>query len=339
MKTRRSFISVLPFGLWMLLWFVVPSARSSPAAASGTAAARVFPAQGVVLSINREERQIVIRHGAISNYMTAMTMPFHVKDPRDLTGLQTGDEVSFRLHVTDTESWVDQIVKIGNGAPGSGSARSVGVQASAWPTNTLKRELQRAGSETGAPRLNYEPAVTVNTAAANPLLSYKFTNELGQAVSLNDFRGQALGVTFFYTRCPLPDYCPRLSKNFEEASQKLEAMTNAPANWHFISITFDPMIDTPAMLRAYGESYHYDPNHWNFLTGPPDKIAELAKACGVAYTPDAGTINHNFRTLIVNAAGHLQMVFPFTGNYSDSIVDEMLRAAAVTNPTAPPDPK
>jgi protein SCO1 len=325
MKVWRSFISVLPFGLWMLLLFVVPSARSSPADASGTAAARVFPARGVVLSINRDERQVVIRHGAISNYMDAMTMPFKVKTTEALTGLQDGDAVSFQLHVTETESWVDQIVKTGTGAPGTGPAR--------------KGTSQRAGSETGAPSPNYEPATTINVAAANPLLSYKFTNELGQAVSLNDFRGQALGVTFFYTRCPLPDYCPRLSKNFEEASQKLAAMTNAPANWHFISITFDPAIDTPAMLRAYGESYHYDPNHWSFLTGPPDKIAELAKACGVEYAPDAGTINHNFRTLIVNAAGHLQMVFPFTGDYSDSIVEQMLSAAVVTNQPAPPGPK
>ena len=64
------------------------------------------------------------------------------------------------------------------------------------------------------------PAVPPN----HPLLDYKFTNELGQAVSLNDFRGQALAITFFYTRCPLPDYCPRLSKNFQEAQQKLESL-------------------------------------------------------------------------------------------------------------------
>jgi protein SCO1 len=326
MKAWRSFISVLPFGLWMLLVFVAPSARSLPAAPGGTASTRIFPAKGVVLSVNREERQVVIRHGAISNYMAAMTMPFKVKTAGDLAALHDGDEISFQLHVTETESWVDQFVKTGNGALGTGSARKD------LPSN-------HAGPETGAPRLNYEPATTINAASANPLLSCKFTNELGQAVSLSDFHGQALAITFFYTRCPLPDYCPRLSKNFQEASQKIEAMTNAPANWHFISVSFDPEFDTPAMLRAYGGSYRYDPNHWSFLTGPPDKIAEFAKACGVETTPDAGTINHNFRTLIVNAAGHLQMVFPFTGNFSDNIVDEMIRAAAVTNPPAPPDPK
>ncbi|MEI9963137.1 MAG: SCO family protein [Limisphaerales bacterium] len=57
-----------------------------------------------------------------------------------------------------------------------------------------------------------------------------FTNELGQAVSLNSFRGQALAITFFYTRCHCRNTAPRLSKNFQEASQKLAAMTNAPTN-------------------------------------------------------------------------------------------------------------
>ena len=90
----------------------------------------------------------------------------------------------------------------------------------------------------------------------------------------------------------------------------LATMTNAPANWHFISITFDPANDTPEMLKAYGGSYRYDPAHWSFLTGPPDTIAMLASSCGVEYQPDAGTFNHNFRTLIVDASGHLQMIFP-----------------------------
>jgi protein SCO1/2 len=85
------------------------------------------------------------------------------------------------------------------------------------------------------------------------------------------------------------------------------------------------------MLKAYGESYRYDPNHWSFLTGPPDKTGELARLSGVTYEFDAGTINHNFRTLIIDAAGHLQMIFPTTGDLSDQIVAELVKAAAVTN--------
>lgn len=301
MRIWRLFISALPFGLWMLILFAVPSAKSLPPATSETARPQIFPAKGVVLAINRNKREIVIRHEAISNYMTAMTMPFKIKTASVLAGLQEGDEISFQLHVTEIESWVDQIVKIGTGSP---------------------------------PPPPPSPPPPANLPATRPmplLLDYKFTNELGQAVSLNDFRGQALAITFFYTRCPLPEYCPRLSKNFQEAQQKLCAMSNAPANWHLLSVSFDPEFDSPPMLKAYGESYHYDPAHWSFLTGPPDKIGGLARQSGVTYESDGNTINHNFCTLIVDASGHLQTMFPVSGDFSDAIVSEIIKAAAVTN--------
>ena len=295
------------FAVWLglLISFNAKSEGISLPQTADETLVQTYPAKGVVQEIRTNTQTVVIKHEAITNYMDAMTMPFKVVEPAALANLHPGDEVAFQLHVTPTTSWIDQITKTGTVSPP--------------PKNPA----------------NYEPAIAVNTMAANPLLFYKFTNELGQAVSLNDFHGQALGVTFFYTRCPLPEFCPRLSKNFQEASQQLAAMTNAPANWHFISITFDPANDTPEMLKAYGQSYRYDPNHWSFLTGPPDKIAQLARECGVEYTPNDGAINHNFRTLIVDAAGHLQMVYPITGDLSGSIVEQMLKAAAVTNQPAP----
>ena len=250
------------------------------------------------MELRPDGRSMVIRHEAISNYMAAMTMPFKAKAPEELAGLHRGDEISFQLHVTESESWVDGIVKIGT--------------VSLPPISTPAKP----------------PAVRPD----HPLLAYKFTNELGQAVSLNQFRGQALAITFFYTRCPIPDYCPRLSKNFQAAQQKLESLPGAPTNWHLISVSFDTEFDSPPMLKAYGNSYQYDPKHWSFLTGPADKIGELAREAGVSYQPDAGTFNHDFRTLIIDAAGHLQMVFPTSGDLSDQIVAEILKAAAVTNP-------
>jgi protein SCO1 len=163
----------------------------------------------------------------------------------------------------------------------------------------------------------------------SPLLDYKFTNELGQAVSISDFHGQALAITFFFTRCPMPEFCPRLSKNFQEASRKLSASDAGFTNWHFLSITFDPVVDTPAVLQAYAERYEYDPRHWSFLTGPEDKIREFARLSGVKADPDNGLINHNFRTLIIDATNHLQMVFPMGGDLSEAIVTEMRKAGAV----------
>ena len=278
------------------------SARTAyPDQADATTAPRTFAVQGVILKVEPGEDEVIIRNEAISNYMDAMTMPFPLKTPDAVAGLQRGDKVVFQLHVAQDDSWADHFSRIG----------FVALDTQKPPVKSL-------------------PAATSESSARrSPLLDYKFTNELGQAVSFNDFRGQALAITFFYTRCPLPDFCPRLSKNFQEALQKLEAKPDAPTNWHFISVSFDPEFDTPDVLRNYANSYHYDPVHWSFFTGPPDKIAELARAAGVEYQAAGGTINHNFRTMIVNAQGHLQMIFPTSGDLSDQIVSEILKATSV----------
>jgi len=247
-----------------------------------------------------EHRSIVIAHEAISNYMKAMTMPFKVKKAADLAGLQSGDQISFMLHVTDTESWVDHISLTGK--------RMVASQTAPGPSPNLSPPKQH-----------------------HPLMDYPFTNELGQAVSLGQFHGQALAITFFFTRCPIPEFCPRLSRNFEEASRKLSSLVDGPTNWHFLSVTFDPDFDTPPVLKSYAERYNYYPKHWSFLTGPPDKIRELAGQSNVSVKPDTGLFNHNFRTLVIDAAGHLQMVFPTSGDFSEAITSEILKAAAVTN--------
>ena len=286
----------------MLIASGAKSAGSLPLSSGEATNLRSFMAKGTVMELKPDARTVVIRHEAISNYMTAMTMPFKVKDPEELAGLRRGDEISFRLQVTGSESWVEHIAKIG----------TVPLPPAPTPASS--------------------PAVQPN----HSLLDYKFTNELGRAVSLDDFRGQALAITFFYTRCPIPEYCPRLSKNFQEAQQKLESLPGAPSNWHFLSVSFDPEFDSPPLLKAYGTSYQYDPKHWSFLTGPADKIGELARQSGVSYQSDAGTINHNFRTLIIDASGHLQMIFPTSGDLSDQIVTEILKAAAAPNqPDAP----
>jgi protein SCO1/2 len=269
-------------------------------AETGGSTPRTFVARGVILEINTNTAQVTIQHEAIAGYMDAMTMPFKVKEVAPLTDLKRGDQTTFQLHVTADESWVDHFQNIGV------------VSLPAITNRTL-------------------PIEPITPRPDKSLLDYKFTNELGQAVSIHDFRGQALAITFFYTRCPLPEYCPRLSKNFEEAMQKLEATAAAPTNWHFISVSFDPQSDTPQVLKNYGEFYKYDPAHWSFFTGPKEKIAALASGSGIKYETEAGTINHNFRTLIIDPDGHLQMVFPTSGDLSDQIVSEILKATATKN--------
>lgn len=301
--TLRNWVLLLLTSL-ILVFYSQPSRGAETVAAPVSAGTREFAVKGVVKKVEPENRRVIIAHEAIPGFMDAMTMPFRVKDPGVLATIQAGDSVSFTLSVTAEQSWIDKLVKTSS--------------LTSDPTTT-NRGLTEATQSTTTPRPRH------------PLLSYAFTNELGQPVRLGDFRGQVLAMTFFFSRCPIPDYCPRLAKNFEEASRKLRNMPGAPTNYHFFSVTFDPEFDTPARLKAYAENFRYDARHWSFLTGPSNKVAELARFSDMKYQRDGAFFNHDLRTLIVDGDGRLRMVFPMGGNLSDAIAEEMLKAAGPSN--------
>lgn len=291
---------------WTLLLISAGAGLLSPLACH--AGTTNYVVRGVLKEVRLEEHQLVINHQDIPSFMPAMTMPFNVKDAALLTNAAIGDAITFQLHVTESDTWVDHIERLA-------TAEETTKNPAALPNRSGVAEA--------------EPAPIGGTP--NPVRDYKFTNELGQPVSLAQFRGQAIALTFFFTRCPIPQYCPRLSQNFQEVQRKLSAMASAPTNWHLVSVTFDPTHDTPEVLRAYATSYHYDQSHWTFLTGPSDRIAELARLCDVKFESDGGFFNHNFRTLIIDASNRLQMVFPTSGDLSDAIVQELLKGAGATN--------
>jgi len=265
-----------------------------------------FEARGTVRELNADGRTVVIHHESITNYMDAMTMPFKVKDTNQLRGLALGDEVRFRLLVSEKESWIDRVTKIGHQAV-------LPIASPSGGTNTVIMSTNR-----------------------HPLLQFPFTNQFGTPVTLDSFRGNALGITFFFTHCPIPEYCPRLSRNFEEASQKLSSLPDTPTNWHFLSVSIDPQKDTPEVLRTYAERYHYDSNHWTFLTGSAEKIRELASLSGVTYEAEGAFLNHNFRTLIIAPNGALRKSFPIGGNLSEQIAEEIRAATRAGNHTNSP---
>lgn len=259
----------------------------------------------MVRELREDGRSVVVRHEAITNYMVAMTMPFRVREPRELLGLSAGDEITFHLRVTEDESWIESVRRTG-----------------------------RSQRETNPPPATPSPAA-VPLTGRHPLLDYAFTNEFGQPVSLGQFHGSALAYTFFFTRCPVPDYCPRLAKNFVAATRKLRETPGAPTNWHFLSISIDPESDTPAVLRNYARGYGYDSNHWSFLTGPTNKVRELAALSGLEYQRDGASYSHGLMTVIIDPLGRLHKVFPIGGDLGDAIATEMLKAAAATNLVSP----
>jgi protein SCO1/2 len=258
----------------------------------------------VVKEVFPERKQLKIEHENIPNYMAAMTMTFDVKDAKELAGLQPGDKLSFRMIVTEKDGWIEQIKKIGATTP---------IVSSVPESFRRVREVDPLKE-------------------GDPMPDYHFTNELGQAVSLSDFKGQALALSFIFTRCPFPTFCPRMSDNFAEAQQKLKALPNAPANWHLLTISFDPEFDKPAVLKVYAKRFQADPKHWSFATGELIDITAITEQFGLLFwKPDplqpAG-ISHNLRTVVIDAQGRIQKILPENTWKVDDLVKEIVKAAA-----------
>jgi protein SCO1/2 len=266
---------------------------------SGKDDLQIYSARGVVKELKPDGRTVVVRHEAITNYMPAMTMPLQVKDTRELEGLSTGDEITFRLLVTSNDGWIDQIRKIG-------------------ATNVVEDPVREPFRRVR----DVEPLTL-----GDPLPDYPFTNELGQSITLGQFKGNALGITFIFTRCPFPLFCPRLSGNFQAASKQLLDMKDGPKNWRLLSISFDPDFDTPQMLRAYARRYDYDPAHWSFATGALIEIDAITEQFGLMFPRNGALFDHNFRTVVIDADGKIQRVFAGNEWKVDDFVAEMVSAA------------
>jgi protein SCO1/2 len=260
---------------------------------------KTFLVKGVVKELKPDGKTAVIKHEEIPDYMAAMTMPFEVKDPKELNGLKPGDAISFRMIVTEDEGWIDRISKLNK-----------------EPEQAPSRETLRVVRDV-------EPL-----KVGDLLPDYHFTNELGQAVSLSQFKGQALALTFIFTSCPFPNFCPRMASNFAEAAKKLSATQNAPKNWHLLALSFDPANDTPARLKTYAEVQHYDPKQWSFLTGDLIDITAITEQFGQQFWHDGTTISHNLRTVVIDARGRIQKIFPENKWTSDELAQELTQAAA-----------
>src|SRR6266568_3780135 len=245
---------------------------------------KTFQATGVVVSLNTDGKTVEIKHEEIPGYMGAMTMDFETRDTNELRGLTAGDNVSFRMLVTDKDGWIDQIKKLD--AP------------KADPTTVLPNGIRITR--------DVEPL-----EVGGLLPEYHFTNQLSQPFSTADFKGQALAITFVFTRCPFPTFCPRMTGGFAETQTKLLAMTGAPTNWHLLTISFDPEYDTPAVLKSYGERNGCDPAHWTLATGALADITALTEQFGLTFWRDTpnGLPNHNLRTLVLDTTGHVRTNF------------------------------
>ena len=260
-----------------------------------TATNQTYSVSGVVEAIPPDHRHATIKHEKIPGYMAAMTMDFSVRDTNALTGIAPGDEIAFTLVVTTNDDWIENIQRTGK----------AGVTAPAgWHLA--------------------ESDLTVG----DTLPDYEFLSESGRPVRFSDFRGRAVAFTFFFTSCPLPEYCPRMNRNFSEVRKILTDGTNAPANWEMLSISFDSSFDTPQILSGYAKFYRGDDtNHWLFVVASTNTLASLGPKVDLNFWRENGSISHNLRTVVMDGAGKITK--QFDGNdWTPQQLADAIRAAA-----------
>jgi protein SCO1/2 len=255
-----------------------------------------FPLRGEVVAIDTVKHKLMVAHEEIPNYMDAMTMPFKVKNLELLKSVQIGDSIQGVLAVSRTESWLETFTVTGKGEP---------------PTARMTEETILARMFKEGETL---PAIEV-------------TNQGGRKIRFSDFKGKALALTFVYTRCPLPDFCIRMSNHFAKVQRLLAKDKSLDGKWHLISISFDPKFDTPKVLKNYGQSYSADFLTWDFVTADQATITKLTDGFGLSFSDDeGGLIAHNLRTVLLDKEGKIMKVISGNEWMPDELVDAMKKA-------------
>ena len=228
--------------------------------------------------------------------MPSMTMPFVARDAKEIADLRTGDAISFRMTVTQKDFWIDNVKKI-------------------------RREEVDVSEPKLAPAVSSENGRRLKEGDAMPLFS--LINQNGERISLNTLRGQPFVLTFLFTRCPLPNFCPLMSNNFEELQTAIKGSSGALANTRLLSITLDPGFDTPEVLKTYAGYHHADPQIWSFATGDEKEIDGLTRAFSVYRQTEGGTISHGLATALIDKDGKIAKLWRGNAWKPDEVIHEI----------------
>jgi protein SCO1/2 len=276
------------------------AATSSPGAAA-TTPVKTYPIRGKIVSINGAN--VMLDHEAVPGFMDAMTMSYKLKDPSIVSELHPGDRITATLLVSqDSDGFntvlLDKIVVIAQAKP------------------------------------DYKPAVQYHVPEpGDPVPDFKLVNQSNREIHLSQFQGRVLLVTFIYTRCPLAEFCPRMSRNFAEVDKALAADPGLYARTHLLSISFDPAYDTPRVLCSYGQAYvgrltKESFAHWDFAAPHEDNLAALTQFFNVGVTPgDGQSINHSLSTVLIGKDGKVAAWYP-TNDWQPTDVVQQVRQAA-----------
>ena len=262
-----------------------------------------YPMRGVVISTDPSSGEVTLKHNAIPGLMEAMTMPYRLADPAALSELHPGDLITATLLA-------------GHDAAG--------------PTNMRLKDIDIIAQA----RPDAPPAVQYHMPAPGELVpNFALLNQSGRKISLDQFRGKVLVLTFIYTRCTAVDYCPRMSRNFADIDKALQADPTLYAKTHLLSVSFDPTYDTPKVLRGYGSAYtgrgpQETFEHWDFAAPPVAELPKVEQYFDLGVTPgEKGTLQHSLSTVVIGKDGKVVAFYP-TNDWTPSNVLAQVRSAA-----------
>lgn len=281
---------------------IVAAAIALAASCSSSPPAREYEVIGQIIRINPDTQEVTLRHRDIVGFMPGMTMPFKVRDEDLLDGRTPGDLVTATLVVEETDAYLSALIKTGHAE----------IQDPPPAPAVTDRTLLDTGEAV--------PAATL-------------VGHDGQPWSTDALKGHRTAVTFAYTRCPLPDFCPLMDRHFAEV-QKTIAATPALADVRLVTVTVDPAYDTPAVLTKHAAALGADTRVWRFVTGPPADVMAFAAGFGVIaeLSPqDPATVTHNLRTAVIDAEGRLVSAVSGSDWTPASLVADLTAVPAPSN--------
>jgi protein SCO1/2 len=278
---------------------VLPGMQASPL--EDTNVLRSFFAKGLVRELPADGQTVVVRHEEIPGFMPKMTMSFDVRDTNELRGLKPGDAITFIVKATEEDSWIEKI----------------------RPAATNDLAPLPPSDPSSAALLHVAQMKQGDILPDAELLS-----EDGSTIKLSHFQGQALAFTFIFTRCPLPDYCPRMNQHFNRARDLLLKQSSGPTNWQFLSISFDPEFDKPGVLSRYAFSYRgKSADRWLFAAAPTNVMTSFVNQLDFRFANEGGSFLHNLRTVVLDPQRRIHRQFDGNKWKADELAQALAEAA------------
>jgi protein SCO1/2 len=269
-------------------------------------AGQKYDVRGLVLKVDAPRKNMLVSCESIPGYMEAMTMPFTVRESGMLEGLKPGTAVEFTLVVDDDSSYADN------------------VRARAFESLELdptQARRMRILEKTVAPTSSLPGALAVGQAVPD----FALTDQNHRRVTLSQFAGKVVAVTFIYTRCPFPNYCFRLSNNFGQLQKRFKEKLGR--DLVLLSIVIDPANDGADALTKYARIWKADSDGWHFLTGPLPEIQQVAGKFDMNFYPDEALLVHSFHTAVIDRQSRLAANLEgneFTGQQLGDLVETLL---------------